>query len=305
MINGKISINQIATGQANSKQGLSGHINTKQSLSGTISNIIESDNPYAEYGENFVKMLNGETNHFEVPDVVEHLSKNYYSFPTNILSIRGNGVKTTDTEFFKEATIERADLPNLQAIPHYAFQNCGYLTEINIPLATSIGIYAFDNTQSLIDVKFPKVKSIGDYSFRYSFVQSIEAPETEIVYPYAFMEAYNLMTAYFPSAKDLRIGAFSGCYSLMSVTLGAVENTAMDNFEYCFMLTDLTVGEGTTASLYLVDTDLTQESLHSIIDNYADMNGKESPTFNVGEYNLSKIDPTYLEKLERKNINYQ
>lgn len=266
-----------------------------------IKTLIE----YAKYGMNFVKMLRSETNHFEVPDRVESLSRNYYLFPNSIRSVYGKNVKTTDRGFFRESYIERVDLPALETLSHEAFQNCTYLSEISVPLASSMGLNCFENTQSLLYANFPKVKSIGDNAFLYSYIETIEAPEVELLYNFAFKECYMLMTAYLPSVTDIRLGVFSSCVSLMSLTLGTLTRTHADDFEYCYSLTDLTVGEGTTASLTLIDTDLTQESLHSIIDNYADMTGKEAPTFDVGEYNLSKIDPVYLEKLERKNINYQ
>lgn len=266
-----------------------------------IKTLIE----YAKYGMNFIKMLMGQTNHFEVPEKVESLLNNYYSFPSGITSVYGKNVKDTDIGFFRESNIERVDLPVLEVVSREAFQNCTSLYEINVPLAKEISLNSFENTTSLIYANFPNVESIADEAFYNSNIETIEAPKVNLIYNYAFKECYVLMTAYLPSVTDIRIGAFSSCASLTSLTLGPLTKTYTDSFEYCYSLTDLTVGEGTIASLTLIDTDLTQESLHSIIDNYADMTGKEAPTFDVGEYNLSKIDPIYLEKLERKNINYQ
>ena len=257
---------------------------------------------YAKYGMELTKILRNETAYFEVPDKVEYLYKS--SIPSNITSVYGENVERTDNNLFEDSYIAKVDFPSLIYVSHSCFKNSS-IAEVNVPLVKTIGTRSFENASALFSIELPEAKQINDYAFMWSSIETINAPKVELIYPFAFQECYMLMTAYLPSVTDLRSGAFSNDFILTSVTLGALKDTATDNFEYCFSLTDLTVGEGTTASLTLIDADLTQESLHSIIDNYADMNGKEAPTFNVGEYNLSKIEPAYLEKLERKNINYQ
>lgn len=251
---------------------------------------------------NYTKMLRIETTHLEIPDKVNYLYKD--SCPPYITSIYAKNVERLDNNFFEASYIEKVDFPSLTYVSHSCFRGSN-ISEINIPLAKTIGTRSFENTMALYSIELPEAKQINDYAFIQSYIETINAPKVEKIYLFALQECCNLMTAYLPSVTDLGSGVFSNDFMLTSLTLGALTDTSGDTFEYCYSLTDLTVGKGTTASLHLVDTDLTQESLHSIIDNYADMTGKEAPTFNVGEYKLSKIDPVYLEKLERKNINYQ
>ena len=79
--------------------------------------------------------------------------------------------------------------------------------------------------------------------------------------------------------------------------------TALEN---CFTLTEFYTDKETTSSLYLYCSEgLTQECLHKIIENYADMTGETSPTLFVGEGNIIKIDEEHKAMLENKNISYQ
>ena len=109
-----------------------------------------------------------------------------------------------------------------------------------------------------------------------------------------------------PKIKNLKRFFLSGCFDLEFVELGTLDTTDSTSFNGCSKIKEIIVGKGTRASLSLYHCpNLTQESLHNIIDNYADMTGTRAPTFYVGEENLSKISPEYLKKLRDKNINYQ
>lgn len=88
--------------------------------------------------------------------------------------------------------------------------------------------------------------------------------------------------------------------------LGAVTSFATNTLQYCELLKECYVAEGTTSSLFLYPCpNLTQECLHKIIENYADMNGLQAPTFHVGGANVMKIDKEHIAMLEEKNIFYQ
>lgn len=100
--------------------------------------------------------------------------------------------------------------------------------------------------------------------------------------------------------------AFDGCERLTKVTLGsACAGITTSTFTNCINLEDITVEKGFNCSLYIHhSTKYTTETLHAIIENYADMTGQTAPTFQVGETNLEKIDDEHKAMLEAKNINY-
>jgi hypothetical protein len=88
--------------------------------------------------------------------------------------------------------------------------------------------------------------------------------------------------------------------------LGAVTNFATNALEKCVSLKECYIAEGTTSSLFLYPCpNLTQECLHKIIENLADMTGTTGPNFHVGAENLKKIDQKHIIMLEEKNFLYQ
>ena len=73
-------------------------------------------------------------------------------------------------------------------------------------------------------------------------------------------------------------------------------------FSGCTNLTDVTVGEGFSASLNLsVSTNFTAETLHAIIENLADLTGKDSQTLTLGATNIEKLDEAHKTMLTDKN----
>lgn len=100
-------------------------------------------------------------------------------------------------------------------------------------------------------------------------------------------------------------GAFMNCEALESleITTTKIMLTAIQN---CPNLKNLIIGEGFNQSIVYLDTcpNLTQESLHGMIENLADMTGLDTKTFNVGSTNLAKIDEEHISMLEAKNWSY-
>lgn len=109
-----------------------------------------------------------------------------------------------------------------------------------------------------------------------------------------------------PKLRNLGYMCFKGSTALEYIELGAI--TSCDTYAFSGLnnLKTVRVGEGTTGSLFLYECpNLTQECLHKIIENYADMTGSQAPTFHVGGANVLKIDDKHIEMLYRKNIFYQ
>lgn len=102
---------------------------------------------------------------------------------------------------------------------------------------------------------------------------------------------------------------FSNCTALETVSLTSMKDGsgyASTTFNKCAALTNVTVCAGFKSSLYLQhSTQYTQETLHAIIDNLADMTGAtKAPVFQIGSTNLAKISEEYIAKLNAKKWSY-
>ena len=99
---------------------------------------------------------------------------------------------------------------------------------------------------------------------------------------------------------------YNGCSSLESAAITTSKSDMHTaTFKGCTALTNLTIGEGWDVSIYLTEcTALTQESLHGMIENLADLTDATAKTFSVGATNLAKIDEEHIAMLQVKNWNY-
>jgi hypothetical protein len=70
-------------------------------------------------------------------------------------------------------------------------------------------------------------------------------------------------------------------------------------------ITTINLVDGWNSSLYVHHcTNLSQASLHDMIEKLADMTGLTPIVFQIGTNNIAKIDEEHLAMLESKNINY-
>ena len=132
-------------------------------------------------------------------------------------------------------------------------------------------------------------------------VEIIDLPELISASGHAmFHHANGLRICKIPKIRTMSQYFLSNCPKLEYLEIGSLDNMYSNSLQNATSLTTLIVGEGTRSNLYLYQCpNLTQECLHNIIDNLADMVGLKAPTFYVGE-NLAKIAPEYLTKLTKK-----
>ena len=154
-------------------------------------------------------------------------------------------------------------------------------------IASDLSDYA---TDELMYVDLPKLSALGDQLFH---------------------NATKLEEVNTPSATTMGVYVFQNCKKLSKLKVGKLTSTERTSFCITAKGTNshiefLEIGKGTSASLYLQDSlKYSQETLHNLIDNLADMTGQEAPVFSVGTTNLAKISDEYLQKLKDKNWNYQ
>ena len=105
------------------------------------------------------------------------------------------------------------------------------------------------------------------------------------------------------NVKTIDVQAFIGCTALKTLHLPATL-TSIDTSAFwgCTNLTYVTVGEGFSVSLNLsASTKYTAETLHAIIENLADLTGKDSQTLTLGTTNIAKLDEEHKTMLTDKN----
>lgn len=145
-------------------------------------------------------------------------------------------------------------------------------------------------TYELMYVDLPKISALGDRLFH---------------------DSHKLEEVNTPSATTMGVYVFQNCRQLSKLKVGKLTSTESTSFRITAKGTKssiefLEIGKGTSASLYLQDSlKYSQETLHNLIDNLADMTGQEAPVFSVGPTNLAKISDEYLQKLKDKNWHYQ
>lgn len=158
----------------------------------------------------------------------------------------------------------------------------------NVTDLTANDLYDYA-TAELMYVDLPKLPALGDRLF--SNASKLEEVNT-------------------PSATTMGVYVFQNCRKLSKLKVGKLTSTDRTSFRITAKGTNshiefLEIGKGTSASLYLQDSlKYSQETLHNLIDNLADMTGQEAPVFSVGPTNLAKISDEYLQKLTDKNWTY-
>lgn len=149
-----------------------------------------------------------------------------------------------------------------------SFERCYSLKEINLENITDFSQACLDSDFGLTGaiVFNPELTVIAATAFRYTNITSVTFQ--------------NPTTGIHPTIQS---SAFQGCKGIQEVI----------------------VPEGWAASLYFPDASLTQEVLHAMIEKFADMTGQTSPTLQVGNANIAKIDEEHINMLVAKNWIYK
>lgn len=139
----------------------------------------------------------------------------------------------------------------------------------------------------------------------------VDLPQLIVMDDSLLKDAKKLVEVNTPSVTIMNERVLFGCSSLTTLKVGTLTSTTLSSFYMAVKgtaskLEFIEIGKGTSASLYLQNSiKYSQETLHNLIDNLADMTGKEAPVFSVGTTNIAKISDEYLQKLKNKNWNYQ
>lgn len=164
--------------------------------------------------------------------------------------------------------LERVEIPeNITTLAAYVFQGLINLKEINLNNITEFkGSCLYESINLTIDLTFnADLRTIQSNAFGNSGIKSLTF-QTPI-------------TGVYPT----------------------IENRAFAN---CIYLTSVTIPSGWNTNFYFSGCPFTQECLHAVIENLADLTGLTAMDFTVGATNIAKIDEEHIAMLEAKNWNY-
>lgn len=209
-------------------------------------------------------------------DSITSIPDDYTEFylPINIRSLSSETAKVILPKFCTITTVESVNCPMVTIVGEQAFYQCENLTDVHMPLLERADAEAFSMCNNLESLILPSLQIVGSNLFKSATVAGVKL-------------------------KTFKAGVLTETQS-DSFKLGNRNNPTIAK------LSVFEVGEGTSADLYLQYSEAyTQEVLHNIITNLADLTGRATPgEFCVGDTNLEKISAEYKTILEHKNWNY-
>lgn len=158
-------------------------------------------------------------------------------------------------------------------------------TVLNAPYLTAIsGNKVLENNTQLTKVYLPKCTSITNADSMFKNAKALKEVDLS-------------------SLRVIPYHSFYGCSSLEVLKLGIVEAFSSVALTGCTALHTIEVANGSSGSIYLHHCpNITQESLHGIIDAYSRKITAGPLTLQLGEENLLKISEEYKEKALSNNL---
>ena len=241
----------------------------------------------------------------------------YFKNPYRYRVVDYTGITTLYSHCFSYNTyIQEVIAPDVEYINANAFRGCTNLTSFQIPptfkgdsgySGCRIPDRVFYECSSLSAIEIPEgITGIGNETFYDSGIEVINLPESLEYVGFNSFTMSNLKTLVVNSSAALLTESFSYCYSLTDITFNKAScSMYTDAFYECYPITNITIAEGWTESIYFNwSKQITQESLHGMIENLADLTGLDAKEFMVGATNIAKIDDEHITMLEVKNWNY-
>jgi len=215
---------------------------------------------------------------------------NYFSLPAYITSATSNTMTVVPRLLCSGTSLESANFPKATIVGANAFDTCLSLVSINMPLINKAYQGAFANCPKMTSYSFPVLKELEDG---------------------VFAENNELLSLDLPSLERVTGTIFYNSKKLTSIKTGKLIEVDSNAFKQAAsyrvsVLSNIEIGEGTSADLCIqYSTKYTQAVLHAIIENLADLTGREtSGELTMGSENAEKIDAEHKQMLEDKNWNY-
>lgn len=191
--------------------------------------------------------------------------------------------------FFECKNLKQIALPNsVTNIANSAFRSCGSLEEFTIPpLVKTLGEYTFSGCNTMKKINgIDRIESIGGNCFNNNCCLQSTIVINEAV-------------------PNLASNTFLCCVSLDEIVFRGIPTVSSSCFSKCSNISKITIPPGWNKDLYInMSNKYSQEVLHAIIENFADMTGQTPIVFKAGSTNLNKVDASHIEMLNSKNIDY-
>ena len=186
---------------------------------------------------------------YAAPSGVDGYSPVIVNVPTNTVS------PDNDVKSLVRKTITTYSDDEVEVIGDYTFQECEYLTSVDIPNVKLIEEYAFKKCYSLVGINAPLVEEIRTSAFSNCGVG--EYPILNVVFPklttlgsYAFAWSNNLKSIDLPLLTETSNYAFRDCEYLESVNMPLLEIIADNTFYNCDILENINFPKVTTIGSY-------------------------------------------------------
>lgn len=184
------------------------------------------------------------------------------------LVCRNPACKTIWEWTFTGTSIAAADLPYVETIAGFAFQQCASLAEISIPSLRELGGCAFEACENLVSVvpflpdslttvadqafahcpglggdlvgRNPGLKKIGATAFYGTAIRRVDLPFVEVLGAEAFQECRSIEEARIPAIVTLGEWSFKQCASMAKITLSdSLTTIRKEAFNGCETLSDI------------------------------------------------------------------
>lgn len=219
-----------------------------------------------------------------------------------------DGIKRT--EFHYAINCERIRVPDtLISRPNFTFMASLRELDCSSEIYNAIPDYAFANMFRLEKITLSStLTTLNLNSFRYCYsLKEINLDNIINFKGSCLYECFSLDKDIVFSSNLTNIADVAFCRTrIKSVTFqtptGDFPTVSTSAFSQCRNLTDVWLFDGWNMSVNFLGSDLSQASLHDMIEKYADMAGQEAPIIQVGSKNLEKIDDEHKAMATAKNV---
>ena len=223
------------------------HIGSRSFVSMSTLNHVSIANSVTSIGDR--AFSESSVKSVDLPAVVTELEDaTFYQCP-QLDTIDLSHIQIIGKNVFEGCAFKSVELPSVQNIGNFAFQNCTALESVKLGEGvTELLTGTFKNCTKLKNVELPNsLKTIGGYTFYNTAISEIDLRNINTISStYAFAECKNLENIKMDSLQGTLFRyTFNNCTSLKSVTIpGTITSIESPAFNGCTALADLTFEAG-------------------------------------------------------------
>ena len=223
------------------------HIGTRSFVSMSSLNHVAVANSITSIGDRAFSKSSVKS--VDLPASVTELEDGTFYECPQLDTIDLSYIQSIGKNVFEGCAFKSVELPSVQNIESYAFQNCTALESVKLGEGvTELLTGTFKNCTKLKEVELPNsLKTIGGYTFYNTAISKIDLRNIDTISStYAFAECKNLENIKMDSLQGTLLRyTFENCTSLKSVTIpGTITSVESPAFNGCTALEELTFEAG-------------------------------------------------------------